>query len=36
MLRSAKHKFSTKLAILHPVSHEHIVRLLASCVEEEE
>ncbi|KAM0894475.1 hypothetical protein ACQ4PT_024437 [Festuca glaucescens] len=35
-LRSAEATFGTELAILHPVSHEHIVRLLGSCAEDEE
>ncbi|XP_047044127.1 putative serine/threonine-protein kinase-like protein CCR3 [Lolium rigidum] len=34
--RSAEATFGTELAILHPVSHEHIVRLLGSCAEDEE
>lgn len=35
-LRSAEDTFGTELAILHPVSHEHVVRLLGSCAEEGE
>ncbi|KAM0829951.1 hypothetical protein ACQ4PT_066543 [Festuca glaucescens] len=35
-LRSAEDTFGTELAILYPVSHEHIVRLLGSCAEQEE
>jgi serine/threonine protein kinase len=35
-LRSAADTFGTELAILHPVSHEHVVRLLGSCAEGEE
>jgi serine/threonine protein kinase len=35
-LRCAEDTFGTELAILHPVSHEHVVRLLGSCAEEEE
>jgi serine/threonine protein kinase len=35
-LRCAEETFGMELAILHPVSHEHIVRLLGSCSEEEE
>ncbi|XP_047044123.1 putative serine/threonine-protein kinase-like protein CCR3 [Lolium rigidum] len=35
-LRRAEATFGTELAILHPVSHEHIVRLLGSCAEDEQ
>ncbi|CAM0954336.1 unnamed protein product [Alopecurus aequalis] len=35
-LRCAEDTFGTELAILHPVRHEHVVRLLGSCAEEAE
>ncbi|CAM0954339.1 unnamed protein product [Alopecurus aequalis] len=35
-LRCAEDTFGTELAILHPVRHEHVVRLLGCCAEGEE